>query len=106
MKMKTIEIPDYSEEFDAMINRMDELMTTVEKQSKELFAYQTGIYCYGREDLVNILRVDLSTLDHWKKKKKLIPRKVGGRVLYLHNDVVAMLNAHLSGPDDRNTEVE
>lgn len=45
-----------------------------------------------REEVSLLLNVSLVTLHNWEKKKILISKKVGGRVLYLREDVYAKLN--------------
>lgn len=45
-----------------------------------------------REEVGLLLNVSLVTLHNWDKKKVLISRKVGGRVLYVRDDVYAKLN--------------
>ena len=40
-----------------------------------------------RNEVADLLRVDLSTLHHWKRKGILIPYGIGGRVLYKREDV-------------------
>ena len=45
-----------------------------------------------REEVSKLLNVSLVTLHNWEKKKVLISKKVGGRVLYFRDDVYAKLN--------------
>jgi hypothetical protein len=45
-----------------------------------------------REEVSSLLNVSLVTLHNWDKKKYLLSRKVGGRVLYLRDEVYARLN--------------
>lgn len=45
-----------------------------------------------REEVSKLLNVSLVTLFNWDKKKVLVSKKVGGRVLYLREDVYAKLN--------------
>ena len=45
-----------------------------------------------REEVSKLLNVSLVTLHNWDKKKVLVSRKVGGRVLYLRDEVYARLN--------------
>jgi hypothetical protein len=45
-----------------------------------------------RDEVSQLLNVSLVTLHNWEKKKVLISKKVGGRVLYLREDVYAKLN--------------
>jgi DNA-binding transcriptional regulator YiaG len=45
-----------------------------------------------REEVSLLLNVSLVTLHNWEKKKILISKKMGGRVLYLREDVYAKLN--------------
>jgi predicted DNA-binding transcriptional regulator AlpA len=42
-----------------------------------------------REQVADFLRCDLSTLYHWAKKGKLLPRGLGNRVYYLRSEVMA-----------------
>jgi hypothetical protein len=45
-----------------------------------------------REEVSKLLNVSLVTLHNWEKKKVLVSRKVGGRVLYLRDEVYKRLN--------------
>ncbi len=45
-----------------------------------------------REEVSKLLNVSLVTLHNWEKKRNLIPKKIGGRVLYLREDVYAKVN--------------
>ncbi len=45
-----------------------------------------------REEVSKLLNVSLVTLHNWEKKKVLVSRKVGGRVLYLRDEVYSRLN--------------
>jgi hypothetical protein len=45
-----------------------------------------------REEVSKLLNVSLVTLFNWEKKRVLVSKKVGGRVLYLREDVYAKLN--------------
>ena len=45
-----------------------------------------------REEVGSLLNVSLVTLHNWDKKKYLVSRKVGGRVLYLRDEVYSRLN--------------
>jgi hypothetical protein len=45
-----------------------------------------------REEVSSLLNVSLVTLHNWDKKKVLTSKKVGGRVLYLRDDVYSKLN--------------
>lgn len=45
-----------------------------------------------RDEVSKLLNVSLVTLHNWDKKKVLVSRKVGGRVLYLRNEVYARFN--------------
>lgn len=45
-----------------------------------------------REEVSKLLKVSLVTLNNWEKRKVLVSRKVGGRVLYLREEVFARLN--------------
>ena len=45
-----------------------------------------------REEVSKLLNVSLVTLHNWEKRKVLVSRKVGGRVLYLRDEVYARLN--------------
>ena len=42
-----------------------------------------------REEVSKLLNVSLVTLHNWEKRKVLVSRKVGGRVLYLRDEVYA-----------------
>lgn len=44
-----------------------------------------------REEVSKLLNVSLVTLHNWEKKKVLVSRKVGGRVLYLRDEVYSRL---------------
>lgn len=46
----------------------------------------------SREEVSKLLKVSLVTLNNWEKRKVLVSRKVGGRVLYLREEVYARLN--------------
>ena len=45
-----------------------------------------------REEVSKLLNVSLVTLHNWDKKKVLVSKKVGGRVLYLRDEVYSRLN--------------
>jgi hypothetical protein len=45
-----------------------------------------------REEVSSLLNVSLVTLYNWDKKRYLVSRKVGGRVLYLRDEVYSRLN--------------
>jgi hypothetical protein len=45
-----------------------------------------------REEVSKLLNVSLVTLHNWEKRKVLVSRKVGGRVLYLRDEVYSRLN--------------
>ena len=45
-----------------------------------------------REEVSKLLNVSLVTLHNWEKKKVLVSRKVGGRVLYLRDEVYSQFN--------------
>lgn len=45
-----------------------------------------------REEVSKLLNVSLVTLHNWEKRKVLVSRKVGGRVLYLREEVYSRLN--------------
>ena len=45
-----------------------------------------------RGEVSKLLNVSLVTLYNWEKKKVLVSRKVGGRVLYLRDEVYARFN--------------
>lgn len=47
-----------------------------------------------REEVGKLLNVSLVTLHNWEKKRYLVPKKVGGRVLYLREDVYAKVNQY------------
>lgn len=47
-----------------------------------------------REEVSKLLNVSLVTLHNWEKKRYLVPKKVGGRVLYLREDVYAKVNQY------------
>lgn len=44
-----------------------------------------------RNEVAELLKVDLSTLWNWHQKKKLIPFGIGNRVLYKRSDIDAAL---------------
>ena len=45
-----------------------------------------------REEVSELLNVSLVTLHNWEKRKVLVSRKLGGRVLYLRDEVYSRLN--------------
>ncbi len=47
-----------------------------------------------RDEVGKLLNVSLVTLHNWEKKRYLVPKKVGGRVLYLREDVYAKVNQY------------
>jgi excisionase family DNA binding protein len=44
-----------------------------------------------RNEVAELLKVDLSTLWNWQKKGKLVPYGIGNRVLYKRSDIEAKL---------------
>ena len=47
-----------------------------------------------REEVSKLLNVSLVTLHNWEKKRYLMPKKIGKRVLYLREDVYAKINQY------------
>jgi hypothetical protein len=45
-----------------------------------------------REEVSKLLNVSLVTLHNWDKRKVLVSRKVGGRVIYMRDEVYARIN--------------
>jgi helix-turn-helix protein len=44
-----------------------------------------------RNEVAELLKVDLSTLWNWQQKSKLVPFGIGNRVLYKRSDIEAKL---------------
>jgi hypothetical protein len=45
-----------------------------------------------REEVSKLLNVSLVTLHNWDKRKVLVSKKVGGRVIYMRDEVYARIN--------------
>ena len=45
-----------------------------------------------REEVSKLLNVSLVTLHNWDKRKVLVSRKVGGRVIYMRDELYARIN--------------
>jgi len=54
---------------------------------KENFVPKTPVEFLTRQEVAQMLKVDLSTLHNWHKKGKLIPYALGGRVYYKRVEV-------------------
>ncbi|PWG06570.1 helix-turn-helix domain-containing protein [Polaribacter aquimarinus] len=54
---------------------------------KEHFEPKTPNQYLTRQEVSNLLSVDLSTVHNWSKRKILKPKQIGGRVLYLRSEV-------------------
>lgn len=51
-----------------------------------------------REEAAKMLRVCLRTLDYWCTDEKIRYRRIGGRKLFLLEDLEAFVNARAFGP--------
>ena len=45
-----------------------------------------------RNDLAEMLKVDLSTIHNWCKRGKIVPHNIGNRVYFLRSEIEAKLN--------------
>lgn len=45
-----------------------------------------------RKETAEMIRVSTVTLNKYKRYKLLLPKKIGGRVIYLEEDVIAAIN--------------
>lgn len=62
---------------------------------KDSFQAKESTEFLTRQEVAEMLKVDLSTLHNWHKKGKLIPYGLGGRVYYKIKDVEnAMVKLH------------
>ena len=84
MKNSTILHELGPEDLLAMFNELKaEIKELKSLQTKEPDSFMT------REKVAEMFECDLSTLYHWTKKGKLIPRGMGNRVYYLRSEVMA-----------------
>lgn len=77
----------------------DELITEIEKVvMKVLEAFKIGQQSekekelYTRKEVMELLDVTYSTLFNWNNKKILTTRKIGHRVYYVREEVLALKN--------------
>jgi predicted DNA-binding transcriptional regulator AlpA len=61
------------------------------KELKENFEPKVPSEYLTRNEVAEMLKVDLSTLWNWQKKGKLIPVGLGNRVYYKRSDIEAAL---------------
>lgn len=54
-----------------------------------------------RKEVAQLLRISLPTLNEWTKIKKLQSYKIGNRVLYKRNEVIASLNSGITQKNKR-----
>jgi hypothetical protein len=81
----------------------DELVALVKEAVKQEFSRQRAMgeapksleadRYLTRSEVCNLLNVSHVTLNNWSKRDVLIPRKIGGRVLYLKNEVFEKLDS-------------
>lgn len=57
------------------------------KELKQNFQPKEPKTYLSRQETADLLKVDLSTLYNWHKRKILIPNGIGNRVLYLREDI-------------------
>lgn len=69
--------------FDGLQKQLTEL--------KENFQPKEPTEWLTRNEVAELLKVDLSTLWNWQKKSKLVPFGIGNRVLYRRSDISAAL---------------
>ena len=69
--------------FEGLQNQLTELKQNF--QPKEPTVWLT------RNEVAELLKVDLSTLWNWQKKSKLVPFGIGNRVLYRISDIDSAL---------------
>ncbi len=69
--------------FEGLQNQLTELKQNF--QPKEPTVWLT------RNEVAELLKVDLSTLWNWQKKSKLVPFGIGNRVLYRRSDIDSAL---------------
>lgn len=76
----------------------EEILKGITKQLSELaklFNVKTEEEYLTREETAKLLKVDLSTLWHWKSKGILVPFGIGNRVYYKRTDIdKAMVKLH------------
>jgi len=58
---------------------------------KQKFEPKTPPEYLTRNEVADLLKVDLSTLWNWQQKGKLMPYGIGNRVLYKRTDIEAVL---------------
>jgi len=68
---------------EGFISHIDELREHF--QPKEPEEYLT------RQEVADILKVDISTIHNWSKQEKLIPYGIGSRVLFKRSEVEAQI---------------
>ena len=81
----------------------DELVGLVKEAVKQEFSRQRAMgegpksleadKYLTRSEVCDLLNVSHVTLNNWSKRDVLIPRKIGGRVLYLKNEVFEKLDS-------------
>ena len=74
---------EINNQFDALNQRLDNLQQNL--QPKIPAEYLT------RNEVAQLLKVDLSTIHNWCKKGKLIPFGIGARVYFKRTDIEAAL---------------
>lgn len=88
--MKAIQFIQFSpEEIQELISKsvnskLDEL--------KEKFQPKTPEEYLTRNEVANLLRVNLSTIHNWSKKKRLNPVRFCGKVYYKRSEIEKKLN--------------
>lgn len=73
------------------INTLFQGLQTQIKELKEKFEPVKPTEYLTRNEVAEMLKVDLSTLWLWQKKGKLIPVGLGNRVYYRRSDIEAAL---------------
>ena len=89
MITKTIQIQEFTidELADSVANK---LMSKIEVYLKE-YATKNDDTLLTREETIDFLKVDSSTLWAWSRKGKLIPYKIGSRVYYKKLEILEYL---------------
>lgn len=75
---------------DQILSLFDGLQQQL-KEIKENFEPAKPAEYLTRNEVAEMLKVDLSTLWLWQKKSKLIPFGIGNRVYYRRSDIEAAL---------------
>jgi len=89
MITKTIQIQEFT--IDELADAVaDKLMLKIEVYLKE-YATKNDDTLLSREETIDFLKVDSSTLWNWSRKGKLIPYKIGSRVYYKKLEILEYL---------------